>query len=88
MVQLTIKLKPDFEILKQLVNKNVEYDELNIDVKQGRHIIDGKSFLGMLILNLKSEMTLLINSNEAEDVTKYIDDIEPFVLEKIEEKWI
>lgn len=88
MVKLTIKLKPDFEILKQFVNKNAEYDELNIDVKQGRHIIDGKSFLGMMILNLKDEMILLINSNEAGEVSKYIESIEPFILEGIEEKRI
>lgn len=41
-----------------------EYYEGNIDVKQGRQIVDGKSILGIFSLNLMEPVNVDINTDE------------------------
>ena len=45
------------------MNASVKYFEGNIDVKQGRQIIDGKSILGIFSLNLTQPIEISINTD-------------------------
>ena len=39
-----------------------KYQDSDIDVKQGRHIVDGKSVLGVFSLNLVEPVSVIIDS--------------------------
>lgn len=57
------------------VNANTKYYEGNIDVKQGRQIIDGKSILGIFSLNLIEPIEVCItteNKNTERDFYNFI----------------
>lgn len=49
--------------VNNFVNASTKYYEGDIDVKQGRHIIDGKSILGIFSLNLMKSMEVNINTS-------------------------
>lgn len=49
--------------VNSFVNANSRYYEGDIDVRQGRQIIDGKSILGMYSLNLIEPLDVTINTD-------------------------
>lgn len=51
--------------VNNFVNASTKYYEGDIDVKQGRQIIDGKSILGIFSLNLTQPMEISINTDNA-----------------------
>lgn len=61
--------------VNSFVNASTKYYEGDIDVKQGRHIIDGKSILGIFSLNLMKSMEVNIgtsNKNTERDFYNFI----------------
>lgn len=51
------------------------HDE-NIDVKQGRHVIDGKSILGIFSLNLLEPVEVVIDSVNDSNMITFHNNIE------------
>ena len=49
--------------VNSFVNTSTKYYEGDIDVKQGRQIIDGKSILGIFSLNLTQPIEISINTD-------------------------
>ncbi len=49
--------------VNSFVNTSTKYYEGDIDVKQGRQIIDGKSILGIFSLNLTQPIEITINTD-------------------------
>lgn len=71
---MKIKLNTIADV-NSFVNASTKYYEGNIDVKQGRQIIDGKSILGIFSLNLIEPMDVSIitdNKNTERDFYNFI----------------
>lgn len=49
--------------VNSFVNASIKYYEGDIDVEQGRQIIDGKSILGIFSLNLMKPLEVNINTD-------------------------
>jgi len=47
-----------------------------VDIKQGRHVVDGKSILGIFSLNLLEPVKVVIDSNYGNDKIIFYNDIE------------
>ncbi len=47
-----------------------------VDIKQGRHIVDGKSILGIFSLNLLEPVKVVIDSDYGNDKIVFYNDIE------------
>lgn len=62
MRKLKIKLNTITDV-NCFVNSSVKYYEGNIDVKQGRQIVDGKSVLGIFSLNLMEPLEVSIETD-------------------------
>lgn len=58
---MTIKLNT-IEDVKNFVSICSKYDDGEIDVKQGRQVINGKSILGIFSLNLMEPLKVIIDS--------------------------
>ena len=63
------------ENVKSFVNIANRYP-YDIDLRVGRHVVDGKSILGIFSLDLSKELTLNIHSDDCADfldaIKKYI----------------
>lgn len=71
---MKIKLNTITDV-NSFVNASTKYYEGNIDAKQGRQIIDGKSILGIFSLNLIEPMDVSIitdNKNTERDFYNFI----------------
>ncbi len=51
-----------------------------VDIKQGRHIVDGKSILGIFSLNLLEPVKVVIDSDYGNDKIAFYNDIEKWVV--------
>lgn len=80
MKTLKVKLKADIESVKEFVNENSKVD-FDIDVKQGRYAVDGKSLLGVMGINLLSEVDLKIICDDLDKIYEYTQNIERFIVE-------
>ena len=58
-----------------------KYNECDIDVKQGRQIIDGKSILGIFSLNLLEPLYVFANSENDEYISNFYDKIQKWVID-------
>lgn len=58
---MTIKLKTIKDV-NDFVSVCMQHNDGEIDVKQGRQIIDGRSILGIFSLNLLDSLNVTINS--------------------------
>lgn len=72
---MKIKLSTVSDV-SEFVNICSTYHNANIDVKQGRHVINGKSILGVFSLNLLEPLNVEIEVEKADSRTKFIKDIE------------
>lgn len=75
MITGQIKLSNDMEIVKRF---NLAMNQLacDVDLKQGRYVIDGKSIMGMFSLNLLEPIFIMLHTDdemEIEPVKKYLD---------------
>lgn len=60
---MDIKLRT-IEDVHNFVSICSKYHDCNIDVRQNRQIINGKSILGIFSLNLLESMNIVIDSND------------------------
>lgn len=58
---MTIELKT-IQDVKNFVEISSKYHDSEIDVRQGRHVVDGKSILGIFSLNLLDAIKVIIDS--------------------------
>lgn len=52
--------------------------ESDVDVVQGRYTIDGKSIMGVFSLSLVEPVTVEIESDNEEEINKFLDMMEEF----------
>lgn len=71
---MKIKLNT-IEDIKTFVNICSKYCDSDIDVIQDRHIVDGKSILGIFSLNLLEPVKVIINSENDNSKMSFYRDI-------------
>ena len=64
------------ENVKSFVNIASRYP-YDIDLRVGRHVVDGKSILGIFSLDLSKPITLEVYSDNCDDL---MDEIKPFII--------
>ena len=64
------------ENVKQFVNIVSRYP-YDIDLRVGRHVVDGKSILGIFSLDLSKPITLEVYEDKCDDL---LEEIKPFVI--------
>lgn len=64
------------ENVKQFVNIASRYP-YDIDLRVGRHVVDGKSILGIFSLDLSKPITLEVYEDKCDDL---LEEIKPFVI--------
>ena len=62
--------------VKSFVNIANRYP-YDIDLRVGRHVVDGKSILGIFILDLSKPITLEVYNDNCDDL---MEDIKPFLI--------
>ena len=62
--------------VKQFVNIASRYP-YDIDLRVGRHVVDGKSILGIFSLDLSKPITLEVYEDKCDDL---LEEIKPFVI--------
>ncbi len=65
------------ENVKAFVNITNRYP-FDVDLRVGRHVVDGKSILGIYSLDLSKPITLEIYSDHCEDL---LEELRPFILD-------
>ncbi len=61
--------------VKSFVDMCNQYHGINIDVKQGRHVVNGKSILGIFSLNLVEPLSVIIDSEDENSKISFYNDI-------------
>lgn len=64
------------ENVKQFVNIASRHD-YEIDLRVGRHVVDGKSILGIFSLDLSKPITLEVYEDNCDDL---MEEIKPFII--------
>lgn len=75
-MQLLINLY-SIERVKKFVNIASKYKS-EIDVCEGKYIVDGKSIIGIFSLNLLKPVIVKINSEDREEIAKFIIETKEF----------
>ena len=75
MVSATIVFKTPDDVAN-FVRKVSKYD-IDVDIKKGTALLDGKSLEGLYALQLNTELTCIVHEN-MENATKIIEDINEF----------
>ena len=65
------------EKVKDFVSR-VSTFECDVDIIYGRYVIDGKSMMGIFSLNLMNPITVMILSNDEEDLKNFFEIMEDF----------
>lgn len=77
---MEIKLNT-IEDVKNFTSLCTKHNKCDIDVKQGRQTIDGKSILGVFSLNLMEPLYVIANSKDDECISCFYDQIQKWVIE-------
>lgn len=76
MITGQVKLCNDMEAIKRF-NRAMNELECDVDLQQGRYVIDGKSIMGMFSLSLLDPISIMVhtdNEEEIEPIKDYISD--------------
>ncbi len=76
MITGQVKLCNDMEAIKRF-NRAMNELECDVDLQQGRYVIDGKSIMGMFSLSLLDPIAIMVhtdNEEEIEPIKDYISD--------------
>ena len=65
------------EKVKNFVSR-VSTFECDVDIIYGRYVIDGKSMMGIFSLNLMNPITVMILSNDEEELKRFFEIMEDF----------
>lgn len=47
-----------------------QYEDINVDVKYGKYVVDGKSYLGVLALGLCKDLVLVFDKTNEDLISK------------------
>ena len=72
-VNIKLSLAENVKYFVNIANK-YPYD---IDLRVGRHVVDGKSILGIFSLDLSKPITLEVYADHCDDL---IEDLKPFII--------
>ncbi len=76
MITGQVKLCNDMEAIKRF-NRAMNELECDVDLQQGRYVIDGKSIMGMFSLSLLEPINITVHTDseaEVEPIKAYISD--------------
>ena len=74
--RITIKLN-DFSKAKKFINEVVKF-ESDVDAVKGRYIVDAKSIVGIFTLDLSKPITVVLHSDNIEEVERFNKTMEEF----------
>lgn len=77
MIKLKIKFK-DIESTKEFV-KITEKQPFDVDISSGRQVVDAKSILGVLSIDLGRDHLLLVNA-EHDNCKAYLEEIKNYII--------
>ncbi len=80
MKEINIRLNTVDDV-KSFVSTVMKYN-CNFDIISNRYIVDAKSIMGIFSLDLSKSLTLRINSEDYNELTKIEHDISPFISTK------
>lgn len=63
--------------VKKFVNIANKFD-CDVDVLQGRYIVDGRSIMGIFSLNLTESVTVEIESDDKKEIDRFLKKMEEF----------
>ena len=72
-VNIKLSLAENVKAFVNIVNR-YPYD---IDLREGRHVVDGKSILGIFSLYLSKPITMEVYSDDCDDL---MEEIKPFMI--------
>lgn len=74
--KITIILN-DFSKAKKFINEVVKF-ESDVDAVKGRYIVDAKSIVGIFTLDLSKPITVVLHSDNMEEVERFNKTMEEF----------
>lgn len=74
-----IKIKLKYEDLKEFIGI-VSSFESNIDMIKDRYVIDSKSIMGVLSLDFTQPTTVVIHSNDDNEIARFYDEMKKFAI--------
>ena len=77
---MIIKLNT-IEDINEFVNICSKYHSFDIDVKQGHHIVNGKSILGIFSLNLVEPVKVIMDSENDNSKISFYNEIQKWKVE-------
>ena len=72
-----IKIKLKYEDLKEFI-KTTESFESDIDIIKGRYVVDAKSIMGILSLYFSKDISVVIHSNNEDEIAKFLETMKRF----------
>lgn len=72
-----IKIKLKYEDLKEFIKITTSF-ESNIDMIKDRYVIDAKSLLGVLSLDFTQPTTVVIHSNNEDEIVHFYNEMKRF----------
>ncbi|MDD3337411.1 MAG: HPr family phosphocarrier protein [Lachnospiraceae bacterium] len=68
-MEKTIILKEVSKI--QAFNATCSHCDYDVDLKQGKYLVDAKSIMGIFSLNVEQPMTLILGTEDAAELEKF-----------------
>ena len=80
MITGQVKLCNDMEAIKRF-NRAMNELECDVDLQQGRYVIDGKSIMGMFSLSLLDPIAIMVHTDNEEEIEPIRDYISNYSVE-------
>lgn len=61
--------------VKVFVSVVIKYVSVDIEVRQGRYVVDGKSIMGVFSLNLCEQLTIFFNSPSKDAIDSILNEL-------------
>ena len=74
-----IKIKLKYEDLKEFIKITTSF-ESNIDIIKDRYVVDAKSLLGVLSLDLTQPTMVVIHSVNEDEIVRFYDEMKRFAI--------
>lgn len=73
------KINLKYDDLKEFI-KTTESFESDIDIIKGRYVVDAKSIMGILSLDFSKDISVVIHSNNEDEIAKFLDVMKKFAI--------
>ncbi|MCL2096501.1 MAG: HPr family phosphocarrier protein [Oscillospiraceae bacterium] len=80
MEKIRIKLS-DIAHIRNFANIFAKYTSVELDLQQGRYIVDAKSPMGIYVLDLLKPVDFIIHSEDGDVIGSIMDDVKDWIVE-------